>query len=331
MCARFFIETCASCLILGQATAESPVKRPKIRARASGLREDGAARQASGDGAINGHTCQGTVLQPAAQPRAIGQVRLAAKPGPRGSALAALRQSGAFKVLFPRPRPDGVLDAILVNTAGGITGGDRFEACVEAQAGSHVRVTTQAAERAYRAQPGECGRVTNRLAAGPGARLDWLPQETILFEGSALRRRLVADLAADARLLLVEPVVFGRAAMGEVLRDALFDDRIDIRRAEAPLYLDALRLAGDIAAHLARPAVARGAGAMASLVYVAPDAAAHLAPLRGLMPAMGGVSLLHEDVLVMRLLACDSHALRRTLVPVLMRLTDDNLPRSWMT
>ncbi|TCO72010.1 urease accessory protein UreD [Rhodovulum euryhalinum] len=257
-------------------------------------------------------------------------MRLAAKARADGSALADLRQSGAFKALFPRPR-DGAVDAILVNTAGGITGGDRFEAQVEARAGSHLRVTTQAAERAYRAQPGERGRVRNRLAVGPGARLDWLPQETILFEGSALERTLMADLAADARLLLVEPLVFGRAAMGEVVHDALFRDRIEIRREGVPLYLDALRLHGDVAADLARPAVAGGAGAMASLVFADPGAEAHLGPLRALMPATGGASLLRKDVLVMRLLAPDSFALRRVLVPVLMRLTGNSLPRSWMT
>ncbi|TCM85734.1 urease accessory protein UreD [Rhodovulum steppense] len=265
-----------------------------------------------------------------AQPRAQGLVRLSAKPGLHGTAIAGLRQSGAFKALFPRPR-DGALDAILVNTAGGITGGDRFEADLQAQPGSHLRVTTQAAERAYRAQPGERGRVTNRLNVAAGARLDWLPQETILFDGAALDRRLVADLAPGARLLLVEPLVFGRAAMGEVLHAVSFRDRIEIRRAGVPLYLDALRLEGDLAAHLARPAVAFGAGAMASLILVAPEAEAHLAPLRALMPATGGVSLIGADLLALRLLAPDSFALRRVLVPVLGRLTDDALPRSWMT
>lgn len=265
-----------------------------------------------------------------AQPRAVGQVSVVAKPAAGRSALAGLRQSGAFKAVFPRPR-GAAIEAILVNTAGGITGGDRFDARIEARAGSQVSVTTQAAERAYRAQPGERGRVANRLSAGPGARLDWLPQETILYDGSALERTLVAELAADARLLLVEPLVFGRAAMGEVLHAAWFRDRIEIRREGVPLYLDAVRFEGDLAARLARPGVAAGAGAMASLVFVAPEAEAHLAALRALMPDTGGVSLLREDVLVLRLLAPDSFALRRALVPALIRLTDNDLPRSWMT
>ncbi|WP_287185839.1 urease accessory protein UreD, partial [Rhodovulum sp.] len=132
-----------------------------------------------------------------------------------------------------------------------------------------------------------------------------------MVEGAELDRRLVADPAPGARLLLVEPLVFGRAAMGEVLRAVPFRDRIEIRRAGVPLYLDALRFEGDLAAHLARSAVAGGAGAMASLILVAPEAEAHLVPLRALMPATGGISLIGAVLLALRLLAPDSFTLRR--------------------
>lgn len=285
----------------------------------------------AGVGPITQHAPQDTVFAPFWQPRARGQVRLSARATPRGSVIDGLRQSGALRLLFPRCAGGGALDAILVNTAGGITGGDRFETCCEAGAGSHLRLTTQAAERIYRARPGESGRVATRLVAGPGARLDWLPQETILFDGAALQRRLIVDLAADARLLLVEPLVFGRQAMGERLHAASFADRVELRRAGRLVYLDARALSGDIAARLAGPATAGGAGAMASLLYVAPEAEAQLVPLRALLPRGGGVSLLDDDVLVLRLLAADAFALRQTLLPVLARLTADSLPRSWMT
>ncbi|TNF59797.1 MAG: hypothetical protein EP307_09645, partial [Rhodobacteraceae bacterium] len=122
------------------------------------------------------------------QPRAAGEVRLSSKRLGARSVIDGLRQAGSLKALFPRTGEDA-LTGVLLNTAGGITGGDRFDAGLQAGAGTALTVTTQAAERAYRAQPGTTGRVTNRLAAGPGARLDWLPQETILFDGAALTRR----------------------------------------------------------------------------------------------------------------------------------------------
>ena len=114
----------------------------------------------SGDGPIICQTHRPELFQPAAQPRALGRVEIGVKHrGPR-SALATLHQSGAFKALFPRQR-GAALEAILINTAGGITGGDRFSAALEVGANAHLAVTTQAAERAYRAQPGRCLRRPN--------------------------------------------------------------------------------------------------------------------------------------------------------------------------
>ena len=261
-----------------------------------------------------------------AQPRAHGRLDLSTKARGVTSAIDRLRSNGSMKALFPR-RP-GRVEAICINTSGGLTGGDHLQIHALAGAGSNLCLTTQAAERAYRAASG-FARMETVLGVEAGAMLHWLPQELILFEGAALRRRLACDLAADARLLLVEPVVFGRAAMGETLRDVAFDDRIEITRTGAPLYHDALHLTGDVLALMKRRATAGGAGAMASVLYVAPDAEAQLAPVRAALPDTGGASLLRSDVLVLRVVAADSHELRRSLVPVLDRLSADKLPTSW--
>jgi len=238
-----------------------------------------------------------------------------------------LRQSGALKLLFPR-KVSG-LEAVMINTAGGITGGDRFSITAEAGEACHLTLTTQAAERVYRAQPGQVARVDSRLRVGAHARLNWMPQETILYNRCAFQRRLTADLAADAELLVVEPLVFGRIAMGEVLTQAHFLDHIDIRRCGRRLYYDAVKLDGNITAKLARPAVANGAQSMANLIFTAPDAERHLTFIRETLPDTGGVSLIGDDLLVMRLLAEDSFVLRKSLLPILDRLTDDGLPLCW--
>ncbi len=219
---------------------------------------------------------------------------------------------------------------MLVNTAGGITGGDRFEIAASAADKARLTLTTQTAERAYAARAGEVGRLETRLDIGTGAQLNWIPQETILFDRSALRRRLVVTIAPGATALLAEPLIFGRAAMGEEVRSARFDDRIEIRRDGTPLYLDAMRLEGDIAAHLNRPHAGNSARALVSLVYVAPGAEAQLAPLRAMLPDTAGASLIGDDVLALRLLAVDGYALRQTLIPILSRLTGGDLPKCWM-
>ncbi len=266
---------------------------------------------------------------PQAQPRARGAVFVSAKRRGAASVLDGLRQSGSLKVLFPRATGPA-LQAVLVNTAGGVTGGDRFRLNAVAGPGTELTLTTQACERAYRAQGAETGELHNHLAAGPGARINWLPQETLLFQGSALRRTLRVDLAGDARLLMAEPLVFGRAAMGERLTRARFHDRIEIRRDGALLYLDSLRLDGDVAAQMDRPALGAGAGAMATLIFAAPEAEAHLAPQRAMLPATAGASLVRDGVLAVRALAPDSFALRQVLIPILARLSGATLPRPWM-
>lgn len=263
------------------------------------------------------------------QPRAIGTARLSVFADEHGATrLKDLRQSGSMKLVFPQsPSPD--VEAILVNTAGGVTGGDTFTLDAAVREGATLTMTTQAAERAYRAQRGEIGRVTTKLSVGDHAYLKWLPQELILFERCALRRDLEIDLTAHARLLMVEPVVFGRAAMPETLRDVMFQDRIKITREGQPIYIDGMDLIGDATSHLARPAIANGAGAMASVVMVAPDVASHLKPVRDLLPDTAGASLLSETTLVIRQLARDSYELRRSLVPILEHLSHNTLPTSW--
>ncbi|MFD1509303.1 urease accessory protein UreD [Lacimonas salitolerans] len=261
-----------------------------------------------------------------AQPRAEGALDLRVKHRDGRSAIDRFRASGAYKALFPRSALG--VQAIVLNTGGGVTGGDRFALTGHVGVDAHLTLTTQAAERAYRAARG-WGRVDSAITVEAGATLHWLPQELILYDGCALHRRLRVDLADGASVLLVEPVIFGRVAMGERLTQARFRDDIAVYRAGRPVYRDALRLEGDLSRSALRRAILNGAGAMACLVYAAPDAPAHLDGLRALLPDTAGASLLAPDLLVMRLVASDGFALRASLLPVLDRLSRDTLPVSW--
>ena len=264
------------------------------------------------------------------QPRAEGALTVTAKRHGTRSVLDRYRPSGAMKAMFPQ-RP-GPVEAIVINSAGGITGGDRLRIDAGAGAGAHLTLTTQAAERAYRAAEG-WGQLDTRLTVAEGGTLFWLPQELILYQGAALQRSLSISLAPTARLLMVEPVIFGRVAMGERLTQARLRDRIAIDRDGLPLYRDGLRLEGDLTALMARAGIAAGAGAMASVLFVGLEAAAHLPAIRAAigseLPSVGGASLLREDVLAVRLLAEDGFELRRALLPILDRLSQDTLPTSW--
>jgi urease accessory protein len=261
-------------------------------------------------------------------PRSHGTLHIAAKARDGGiSALADLHQSGYAKILMT-PARDAV-EGVILNTSGGLTGGDTLSISAEARSGARLRLTTQAAERVYRTPDGRAARVRNEVTLQPGSRIDWLPQETIVFQNGHLRRTLTVRMAADARALIVEPVLFGRLAMGEVVTQAHLFDSLTVLRDGELVFKDATALTGDIAAQMDRPALGGGARAMALVVFAAPEAEAYLDPIRALLPATAGVSLLRDGVLVLRALAEDGFALRRTLIPVLDRLSGDALPRSW--
>ncbi len=265
----------------------------------------------------------------AAQPRARGTALLQSKLRGTASVLDDFRLSGSSRVLFPK-RADQTLEAVLLNTSGGLTGGDVFATEIIAGENSHLIMTTQAAERAYCSNDIQPARVRTNLTLKAGSKLDWLPQETILFEGSSIDRELSIDMASDARLLLVEPMIFGRLAMGETLRQANLFDRISLRRDGKLEFVDRVRLSGDIHAQLDRTAIATGARAMASVLIASPDAERHLDPLRALLPPSCGASLIQDGLLFARLLAVDSHALRQILIPALRLLRGADLPRTWM-
>lgn len=263
------------------------------------------------------------------QPRAEGAASLRVLRHGAETRLADLRLQGSMKLLFPRPAPARPFEAVMLNTAGGLTGGDRMAVQAAAGPGARLTLSTQAAERAYRAPPGTGAEVTVRLTAGPGAVLHWLPQETILYDGAALSRRLTADLSGDATLLLVEPLVFGRRAMGERLHGADLTDRWEIRRDGRLVAADALRLSAMDEATLDCPAIAGPARAAATVLLAAPGAEARLPAIRALLPVTAGASTPRDGVLFIRILAPDGHALRRALEPLLTALTGAALPRVW--
>ena len=125
--------------------------------------------------------------------------------------LQDLRQVGCLKARFPRPIVPDWLDVVTLNTGGGVAGGDRLDLTFSAAPGAQLVVAAQAAERFYRAASFDVpAAVRTHLQIAEGASLEWLPQETILFDRCALDRRLDIDVAANARFLGVETLVFGR-------------------------------------------------------------------------------------------------------------------------
>ena len=248
--------------------------------------------------------------------------------------LARLRQAGCLKARFPASCCDTFAEAVTVNVSGGIAAGDVLATEIDAQEGTRLTLASQAAERLYRSLPASApAKVRNRVVVGGDARVEWLPQETILFNGSALDRVLDVDMAENASGLCLESLVFGRAAMREQVRRTSVRDTIRLRRNGRLVFHDAVRLDGDAASLLDQPAIGGGQRAVATLVYAAPDAERRREPLRDALtavPAECGASA-WDGILVARLIAEDGARLRAAIVVALSALRDGRaLPRVWM-
>jgi urease accessory protein len=264
-----------------------------------------------------------------AQNRARGAVKFGVNLQNGVTRRGDLHESGSLRVRFPSPEGEG-LSAVLVNTAGGIAGGDRFDIEIAAGEGTSLTLTTAAAEKVYRAA-GKPAELNISLSIAVGARFSWLPQETILFDRARIARRIDVDLAEGASLLLCEIVVFGRAAMGEIMRHGDFVDRWRVRLGGRLIFAETVRLDGDIGERLARPAVAKGGAAIGTALIVPGDEAL-LERIRQIRDSFGGevgVSAWNGFAMA-RFCAQDAARLRADMIAVLARASDRALPRLWL-
>lgn len=245
--------------------------------------------------------------------------------------LARLFQEGAAKIRLPE-RPDRVFEAVLINTAGGLTGGDRLAWSIGVGPGAEVVATTQACEKIYRSAAGTA-EIACRIEVAEGGRIAWLPQETILFAHSALSRSLSAELAPDAEALLVEATLFGRRAMGERVTRALLRDRWRVRQGGHLIHAEEFAIGPELEQRLARSAVAGGATAAATILSVGVSAERYLDAARYLVGDAGGASFWtvgRSGKLLARLVADDGYALRKRLIPLLRLLNGEaGLPKVW--
>lgn len=243
--------------------------------------------------------------------------------------LDDLAQSGSAKAMLPRvftPTPE----VVFLNTSGGLTGGDSLHYALDIGAGAQVLATTQTAERGY-ASTGEAAIVKVKAQVGAGGQLDWLPQETILYENAHITRHTEIDLAAGASALLVESLVLGRQSMGEVPTHARITDSRTVRREGRPFWRDTLRLGPDALAQADTPAILGGARAMAVIALIAPNASDSAAPLR-VLPVQSGAQMAvsgWNGRCIIRITATDGWPLRQQIIRVITTLRAAPMPRVW--
>ncbi len=247
--------------------------------------------------------------------------------GGRTSALR-VREAGALRLRFPKVAGD--CEGIILNTAGGIAGGDNQTLAFTVGEGATASLTTQSAEKVY-GSDGELATIVTTLDLGSHANLAWLPQEAILFDRARLKRQLDVTMAATATLTIKEGVVFGRTARGERMTSGLFHDRWRIRRDGRLILAEDVRLDGNIAGQLEHRAIGNGACAIATIVHVSPRAHDQLEAVREVMRSAscdaGGSAW--NGMLVIRLAGPEPHIVRAASARILALLLPAVSPRIW--
>ena len=269
-----------------------------------------------------------TVTQVPAYVRAVGELRADFQAIGDRTQAANVFETGGLRMRFPKVAQG--CEGVIINSGGGVAGGDRATYDFDIGPGAHVTLTTQTAEKIYRAQA-DAAEIGVSLRVGAGASVEWLPQETILFDGARLSRRLDIALEEDSRLTLVESLIYGRIAMGEIAMQGFMRDRWRIRRSRRLIFAEEMRLDGDMTGTLDRPAVGDGARSSATVRHVAPHAEGRLAAIRATLADAScewGASAWGGMVLV-RLLSPSPEKLRAAIVTLLQSLRGRDAPRVW--
>jgi urease accessory protein len=246
--------------------------------------------------------------------RADGCGRIVLTGSEKGTRVEEIFERSPIRILFPRTGSGAIKEAVLINTSGGVAGGDQLECSVTALPGASLAVTSQAAEKVYRALR-ETATIVTRLKVRESAKLAWLPQETIIFNRARLRRTTEIEVVAGAELLALEWIVLGRAAHGEVVDRGQITDTWRVTENGRLIWADTFRISDETYPHLHRTALLSNSTAIATLIYFGHSLEVRLEFLRDIIPALGCTcgATLGGGLIVVRLTASDSSALRLAL------------------
>jgi len=275
---------------------------------------------------------------PLSHQRVDGEARIAFRKFGNRTTLSDLYQRAPCRVLFPTTEVDEAVQAVFLTTSGGLTGGDRTRVTAEIGPHAQATLTTQAAEKIYRALPNAGdARVEVKMTVSDGAWAEWLAQETIVFDGSRLRRQFTADVATAGKLLAVESIVLGRTAMGEQFDTGMLHDAWRISRNGKLIWADALHLEGNVREQRLAPFGFGANVACATVMYVGTDATQQLEQARGTLGQIrlpcGATSL--DGIMIARIMAADAAELRAAVLQLVAGLRQSaaslptRLPRVW--
>jgi urease accessory protein len=269
--------------------------------------------------------------------RADGCGRIVLSGSEKGTRIEDVFERSPIRIMFPRIGGHPVEEAVLINTGGGVAGGDRLECSVTALPGASIAVTSQAAEKVYRALDAPA-RVATTLKAHESARLAWLPQETIVFNAARIHRTTEIELFAGAQLLALEWLVLGRAAHGEIVVAGSVSDGWRVRKDGRLIWADSFRITDEIFPHLKTKSLLSNCTAIATLIYFGLDLDKRLDFLREIIPSLGCTcaATLVSGLIVVRFAAKQCSDLKLALRSFLQQFEPEvgsgpfRVPKMWL-
>ena len=247
-----------------------------------------------------------------------------------GDKIKKLYQSGSAKLMLPKTYGE-MKEVVLLNTSGGITGGDQFDVTMEAE-DCAILATTQTAERLYRSNT-KPAKINIMLKATKGATFHWLPQETIVFDGAEVDRTIRLDMTLDSTCLLAETIILGRQAMGEEIKDCHFTDQWRLYRDGKLFHAEALRITGDVKEQIAATAGGNNARLLSTIIYAGKDAEEKKGVIRPWLEKASSCTAAScwDDRLVIRILSPHAQSGRSDINHLLQVIRNQPLPRVWQT
>tara|TARA_B110000037_G_scaffold81695_1_gene97314 strand:+ start:588 stop:1397 length:810 start_codon:yes stop_codon:yes gene_type:complete len=248
----------------------------------------------------------------------------------KNNQISKFFQSGSAKVFYPKCH-DKIKELVLVNTAGGLTSGDKFSYKIDINNQSSVFVTTQTAERAYKGLENS-SKIKVELSIDRFSNLYWIPQELILFNNCNLQRNINVNVNGSSNFLLAETTIFGRTAMGEYLEEGTFIDNWRIYENTKLLHAEALSLNGNIKEQLSKIASTNGGVAICNIFVCGKKFLHNENELKKYIINTDTVLLSHSawnDKLLIRMVAQNAYDLKKIQKKILLCLSNNSLPKVW--
>jgi urease accessory protein len=218
--------------------------------------------------------------------RADGSGRIVLGRSAQRTRIIDIFQKSPVRIMLPKVPGGEIEEAVLINTGGGIAGGDRLEYEVAVLQNASIAVSSQAAEKLYRALD-EPARIKTKLTVIENARLAWLPQETIVFNTARICRNTEIEVSSGTELLALEWVVLGRSAYGEEMTGGHIAESWRAKRDGRLIWADSFRVTDEVFEHLHRKALLSQCKAIGTLIYFGPHLDTRLAFLRAIVPSLG--------------------------------------------